>query len=584
MQKQTLGITATELFACNPYRILGVPVDSSADDIAEVYKDLLTAAKNGSSASYFTEFDFPSLPSFVRDEPTVRTSYVKLASNGYRCFAFADAEFTVALNVDDVALNLNDISCYDCFLRCYMWLVVNDRNFEERALWIPLAKYIDTMIKSSPDQWEKYFDHRFPADMNEDKMTSLKSFYSTFCDIILLPIKEMVRGSMKCTTAMEILNVIGISEDEPIPRFDIPQANKPNPGEPEPKLKIAVKNGEEYFDVNAGKMISFEAKNTEKVQVEHNTFSAAATKISADAIISDDTDFVKPVFSKPKPPVSQAFAKPEQSAAPAPKPVQPVTQEPKPTEEFVVPKKRSKVIVKSEEEENKAFSSFSSFNDNNSLTATSEAEGKKPKFDFDDSITQQAHEAIINEDRNPVPFKKQSKGLADIIDSYDKIMEEDVLEEEESENAYADALIQMLRSNRNGSMMKSVDAKTAFNNGDAANNLVSAPVANGLSMDSINMKRYDKKLLNSDGSTFSDETDIKKVREAKYRDINVDDMINPNMGKGTKVGGTFEIDPIEEYKIEKQRQKNANASMWKFIIGAGVAVAVLCLLLMMDII
>lgn len=87
-------------------------------------------------------------------------------------------------------LNLRDISCYDCFLRCYMWLITNDRDFEEPELWIPLCQYIDKMIMSSPEQWDKYFDHRFPQDMLDSSMSALRSFYATFCDIILLPIKE----------------------------------------------------------------------------------------------------------------------------------------------------------------------------------------------------------------------------------------------------------------------------------------------------------------------------------------------------------------------------------------------------------
>lgn len=576
LQKQKLGVTATELFACNPYRILGIAVNTSADEISAVYKDLLAAAQNGSTDTYTTPFDFPSLPSFTRDEQTIRTSYVKLASNGYRCFAFADNTFTIALNVDDVALNINSISCYDCFLRCYMWLIINDREFEERALWIPLAKYIDKMIMSSPEQWDKFFDNRFPNDMNEDRMASMKSFYSTFCDIILLPIKELVRGSMKCRTAMEILNVAGISADEPVPIFDIPQANKPQPGEPEPKLKIAVKEGEEYFDVNSGKMLNFENDNTaKKAEVEHNVFTHAATKISADALITDDEEYV-PTAVKPKPPVGSAFSQPK----PAEKTVPSVFDQQSETagaeetaEEFIVPKRNKNKIFVSTEETADDSASFSSLSDSNSLTSTDAPNGKKHKFNFDESITKQAQEAIAAEDSQP-QYVKKPKGLSDIIDSYDQAMAEDVLEEEEeSENAYADALIRMLRSNRTGSQMKSVDTTTAYDGGDN-NNLISAPVTGGLKMDAISTKNYDKKRLNSDNVYLNEEKDLKKVRDAKYRDININDMLNPNMGRGTKVGGGYEIDPIEQYKKDQARQKKAKNGMWKLLIGAAIAMAV----------
>ena len=103
MSTQSLGITAKELFACNPYRILGVPVDATAETINEVYKKLLSMADTDALENYKTKFDFPSLPPFKRDEQTVRTAYVKLASMGYKCFAYSDGVFSTALNVDDVA-------------------------------------------------------------------------------------------------------------------------------------------------------------------------------------------------------------------------------------------------------------------------------------------------------------------------------------------------------------------------------------------------------------------------------------------------------------------------------------------------
>ena len=283
MTRPSLGITAMELFACNPFRVLGIAVDTPTADVTLTYKKLLDMAAKGDTADYETPYDFDFLPPFSRSEKDLKTAYAKIASNGYRCFAFSDPIFSASLNIDDVMLNLRDISCYDCFLRCYMWLITNDRDFEEPELWIPLCQYIDKMIMSSPDQWEKYFDHRFPQDMLDGSMSALRSFYATFCDIILLPIKEMVRGSMKCRSAMEILKIAKVDVDEVFPDIDIPQANLPKRGEPAPKLKIAVKDGEEYYDVTTGKMVNFEGD--EDSAIESNDFSAAASSISADAIV-----------------------------------------------------------------------------------------------------------------------------------------------------------------------------------------------------------------------------------------------------------------------------------------------------------
>ena len=609
MQKQTLGLTATELFACNPYRILGVAVNSTAEQISQAYKDLLSRSTGGSADGFSTPFDFDSLPPFTRDEETVRSSYVKLASNGYRCFAYSDPLFCTALNVDDVALNINDFSCYDCFLRCYMWLVINDRNFEEHALWIPLAKYIDKMIASGEDEWPKYFDNRFPENIEGGMKDALANFYATFREIILLPIKELVRGSMKCTKAADILAMAGVSIDEPVPKYDIPQANKDTPEGR--KLKIAVKEGEEYFDISEGRNINFESRDTEKAQVEHNVFTQAATKISAQSLVLDDEEYEEPVLTAPKPPQGSAFEKPQEPqeentmtntaaeksqvfaqtpvSAPEPEPSSAPVQNSQNTAssgidfgDVVIPRRNRKIIAHSEEEsaDNNVSSGFSSLNDTNSLTGVKQESGKHASFKFDDSIKEQAQEAILNEDsKSKQPYKRVDRGM-DLINSYDQALKDDVIEDDESEKAYADILVEMLRSNRTGAMMKSVDANRSYQNGGKGNSMVAAAPQNGLEMDAINMKHYDKHRLNSSAVIINDEEDIHKVREQKYRDININDMINPNMGKGTKVGGgSGDIDPIEAYKIEQKKQKHANASMWKFILIAAVVLVVLCIML-----
>ena len=285
MLNQKIGITATELFACNPFRVLGVAVNTPQADIDKRYKQFLNAAASGDTSSLKTEFDFNSLPPFSRDAAALRTAYAKLASNGYRCFAYADPAFTVPLNIDDVALNLRDISCYDCFLRCYMWLVINDPDMEEEELWILLAKYIDRLITASPDKFEYYFDSRFPAEMIDGAKSVYRSFYVTFSEIILLPLKEMVRGAMKCDTASDILTLKGIDIKQEFAPIDIPQANAPKPGEPAPKLKLALKDGDEYFDISTGQMMSFEAVTAAKV--ESNVFAEASTAISADEILEE---------------------------------------------------------------------------------------------------------------------------------------------------------------------------------------------------------------------------------------------------------------------------------------------------------
>lgn len=537
MTRPSLGITVMELFACNPFRVLGIAVDTPTADVTLTYKKLLDMAAKGDTADYETPYDFDFLPPFSRSEKDLKTAYAKIASNGYRCFAFSDPIFSASLNIDDVMLNLRDISCYDCFLRCYMWLITNDRDFEEPELWIPLCQYIDKMIMSSPEQWDRYFDHRFPQDMLDSSMSALRSFYATFCDIILLPIKEMVRGSMKCRSAMEILKIAKVDVNEVFPDIDIPQANLPKRGEPAPKLKIAVKDGEEYYDVTTGKMVSFEGD--EDSAIESNDFSAAASSISADAIVGEDGPDSEPIPDEPE-------ENPELKVVPPPAPVQPepVAVQPAP-EPQPIPEPQP-------------------------VPAPTPVQTAQPAQQtvsapvYSQPAPQPAAEAPKPAAKKP--YKKANKGLTSLIDTVDEAINDtsDIIltdEAEEEENLYTDTLIKMLRANRsNNQLMKSVDTKHIYDNGDS----LGRPEEAELSMDAINMKKMDKSLLNSSYDNISTkETDPKKLREEKYRNININDILNPTVG--SQMHKEYTPDAIEEFVKAKKQEKSAIKGIWKLL-------------------
>lgn len=537
MTRPSLGITAMELFACNPFRVLGIAVDTPTADVTLTYKKLLDMAAKGDTADYETPYDFDFLPPFSRSEKNLKTAYAKIASNGYRCFAFSDPIFSASLNIDDVMLNLRDISCYDCFLRCYMWLITNDRDFEEPELWIPLCQYIDKMIMSSPEQWDKYFDHRFPQDMLDSSMSALRSFYATFCDIILLPIKEMVRGSMKCRSAMEILKIAKVDVDEVFPDIDIPQANLPKRGEPAPKLKIAVKDGEEYYDVTTGKMVNFEGD--EDSAIESNDFSAAASSISADAIVGEDGPDSEPIPDEPE-------ENPELKVVPPPAPVQPepVAVQPAPEPEPIPEPQPAPAPTP--------------------VQTAQPAQQTVSAPVYSQPAPQPAAEAPKPAAKKP--YKKANKGLTSLIDTVDEAINDtsDIIltdEAEEEENLYTDTLIKMLRANRsNNQLMKSVDTKHIYDNGDS----LGRPEEAELSMDAINMKKMDKSLLNSSYDNISTkETDPKKLREEKYRNININDMLNPTVG--SQMHKEYTPDAIEEFVKAKKQEKSAIKGIWKLL-------------------
>lgn len=76
-------------------------------------------------------------------------------------------------------------------------------------------------------------------------------------------------------------------------------------------------------------------------------------------------------------------------------------------------------------------------------------------------------------------------------------------------------------------------------------------------MDAINMKKMDKSLLNSSYDNISTkETDPKKLREEKYRNININDMLNPTVG--SQMHKEYTPDAIEEFVKAKKQEKSSH--------------------------
>ena len=572
MLNQKIGITATELFACNPYRVLGIAVNTSKAEIDKRYKEFLAAANAGDTSSLRTEFDFNSLPPFSRDANALRTAYAKLASNGYRCFAYADSEFTVPLNIDDVALNLRDISCYDCFLRCYMWLVINDPEMEEHELWIALAKYIDKLITSSPDKFEKFFDNRFPDEMIDPQRSVFRSFYVTFCDIILLPLKEMVRGSMKCDTATDILKLNGIDIDEVFEPIDIPQSNVPKEGEPAPKLKLALKDGDEYFDISTGKMMSFEAATANKV--ESNTFEQAATAISADAIL-EEPDESEQIPEEPTI-VPKTFDD-DDITGHKPLSFQSTSSSAETTAPRVIKRPVNTGILTKENAENAP----------KPLTPPTPVATQQPETPAHRPAAPKPTAEQSGDQQVVAPALKKKKQRTSLIEVGESVIAQDSTEinltevseeEEEEQNIYTAALVQMLRANKSrNQFMKDVDTKHAFNNGDT----LAAPATPDLKMDDINMKTYDKSLLDSPYEVVDRGGEMS--REEKYRNVKIDDMLNPMIGNKTQ-RISYEPDAIEQFKKHKEEKKSSIKKLITLGVVALLTVGIVAVLMLMEII
>ena len=539
MANVTIGVTAKELFACNPFRVLGVPVNAHSNDIEAAYNRLSSLAAAGQQGSYTTGFDFDSLPKLSRTAADVNTAYGKLSSNGYRCFAYSDPQFTVALTIDDVALNLQDISCYDCFLRCYMWLVINDRDFEYPEMWSALARYIDKLIDSTPAEWPALFDNRFPDEMIGQGGQAFASFHQTFCEIILLPIKEMVRGSMRCQKALDILRVAKVDVDTVYPPIEIPQRNKPLPGQPQPKLKLAVIEEE---------MVGGFSENNDFGAVSGSSISIGDLS-SAEPAPAPAPAYTQPapapVYTQPAPapvytqPAPQPVTPPPAPVTPPPAPA-PVTPPPAPVAPPPAPAPQP--------------------------VAPAPAPEPVPHFD---PIQKLDHSGPTQS----VSLGGSSAVHTAAIQASTLMSEEDIAAEQAEQSMYTDTLIQLLRSSNNTSM-KAVDTKHAFNNGDVQ--LADGHIKQDLSMDElkINSKLYDE-------SNLTTGNEMPKTFEQKYKKINIDDMLNPKLVGAER---SQMVDPIRDYYSKEKAFKKASNRWLKLSIILGVVVALVVVLVMLDII
>ncbi|MCR5121449.1 MAG: hypothetical protein K6B74_03410 [Ruminococcus sp.] len=607
MSNVSIGITAMELFAYNPFRILGLPVNASHAEISGTYEMLLKMADSGDIGSYTTPFDFDSLPPFSRSGQTVKTAHAKLASNGYRCFAYADSEFSASLNIDDITLNLRSISCYDCFLRCYMWLVINDRNLEEHDLWIQLATYIDKMIMSSPDEWTKYFDHRFPDEMVDENLNVYKSFYTTFCDIILLPLKEMVRGSMKCHSALDILKCAKINIDERFDYVNIPQANSPKPGEPEPKLKLARKYGDEYYDSESGSMKSYSEGSSNAT--ESNSFAASeSAPLDAEDILSDDN---APAASSDNASASGQSGDEQESSSRrrrrTPRRSAPAAEPEQPAQSF---SGKSRAERRAEKEAESAAAAASAAEkkapaktelvapkveplklEKEGTSAAAKPEvpkqpaAPKPRRSFNrgqvSAEEDLSSEPAVSSGEFVNPFSQQSdrpdpieldnKAASAVrMNSFNAVVEEAARKEaeaaaamyEEEEEEITNTLIDLLKSSSHGVTMKGVDTS----------HIVSAAEMAGASHTKANMDAIDFE-QNYDASRLGSQQNMerKMTREERYRNVKIDDMLS-----GQAQGKNYGITAIDQFKKNKAEQKQTLRSL--FITMGFVAIVILVFL------
>jgi hypothetical protein len=152
------------------------------------------------------------------------------------------------------------------------------------------------------------------------------------------------------------------------------------------------------------------------------------------------------------------------------------------------------------------------------------------------------------------PFKKENKGLADLIDMADNATVDAALSEEDEQSLYTDVLIKMLRETRSTKKMESVDTNKVYDNGDA---MGSAPViTQGHEMVAIDTSTMDESRLGASREDLDKETDARKLFEQKYKDVNIKDMINPTLSG--KIKGNYSVNTAYA-DYEKQKKENKSA-------------------------
>ena len=90
---EKLGVTASELFVNNPYRVLGLPVNATAGEVEDRYETLIAMCQQGTINDFTSPFDMPHLPAVKRTIDDIAVAKDKVLSNGYRCFAFSDSVY-----------------------------------------------------------------------------------------------------------------------------------------------------------------------------------------------------------------------------------------------------------------------------------------------------------------------------------------------------------------------------------------------------------------------------------------------------------------------------------------------------------
>lgn len=198
----TNGLT---LFSQNPYRILGISCSASKSEITAAYEEIYKLVNLDTLDTLKNDFELVQLEKPDYSAGMLNIAYADISEIKHKVFAFNDKLYTMVFSINEITDMLEKINCYDEFLSCYLWLLLNDSDFKYKDLWSKLCNYIDMLIELPAMKWQEYFDNRFSIDDINENYECYKEFYEEFRGSILTPIKEIVKGSNNCDSAREVL-------------------------------------------------------------------------------------------------------------------------------------------------------------------------------------------------------------------------------------------------------------------------------------------------------------------------------------------------------------------------------------------
>jgi hypothetical protein len=139
------------------------------------------------------------------DEGILNKAFSEIEEIKNKVFSFSDECFAYKISKEECLKRLDNISCYDEFLSCYLWLISNDTDFVQRDMWARLCTHIDIMLNAPRLRWDEFFNDRFSIDELNESYNILEVFFRAFKEKILLPLQSFEEAQEKSLSAKECL-------------------------------------------------------------------------------------------------------------------------------------------------------------------------------------------------------------------------------------------------------------------------------------------------------------------------------------------------------------------------------------------